>query len=711
MIDKIQSFVKKVHKSFRIGGEPHNNTGRRNSKDTNSPHAPQERKSYRLSAPAEARPNPLAYRPLTQGVQSASDTAANATATTATNLPPGTASNALPYTVLNRVVSEYGLVGGGSCGSFDAYEESRVDANTAATLPQSCVPPLSPFAPPVVSPICVASNGTRSLNKPTGVIKSANEYDYGAQAIAGYDLPQSGSHGATEHPTGDYEDVLDLLMKSPRATVTNQANSKHKNAAATTESVGEEAQMPPVAARRPQLYSGVFSSFRGANHGAGKGTSQNGSTHDGTFHPDASSGNYNLGCSYMNRSINQETGNGSEAAPALGKEGVNPFKSRVTHSRASKAATSFFKNDTTDEGAPAMKPARVDDVRGNDNTPHEGVPLALRRAKQLSLSQWAYVALLEKKVAEKKTQVRQSRVKLGRRMSLFDVGSASFTPQDSTDAAQLACSILCQPEEIPMVESEDEDEDDGEVSVYDENGEPLLIPNVSDLFNDFQCDSDTASSGLFESSVNGMQDEKETSEPRPLSSNGSMPADLLSPPNSPHHPVSPTKPHHHRHSNHNVDTHGGMVPSNQENYAVPPPTSGATAPWGQHGQLQDPHYRRKLIQQQYEHLISRQHHMYQPPPPPPRSQQALPPKKMDQQSGARGTCANTHSRGAESSGLPPQLVGTTARPWPQPDIRFGPRLMGSRSRFTDITAITGIRLNDAQRIKSPVWAALEKPSR
>lgn len=336
-------------------------------------------------------------------------------------------------------------------------------------------------------------------------------------------------------------------------------------------------------------------------------------------------------------------------------------------------------------------------------------PSTLRRANDLALSQWKYVAMVVKKVAEKRTQVRMSRVRPERRPSLLAAHGLSVMPLERNASMRSEESLVFAPEEersdFDNLDGDDDDDEGMDVSVYDETGKPLLIPNLSDLFNELHSDKSSNNSTIFEESE-GPSGEGREAEPR-------SPAHISAPHSSEDctadlpeigftQPVPPTE------ESTNAQN-GGAFRSNRQTYAAPP-----------YARAQEQRYRQQLMQQQRQQLLLQQqrlqqqnyHQQKQQQQQPPRSYNASSPHAAYRPNGATttnyGNNKNSSMSISNSDGqLPKMTVGSTGRPHPQPDIRFGPRLTAGQSRFVDMTALTGIRLSDARVIKSPVWSALE----
>ncbi|TPP54483.1 hypothetical protein CGC20_9705 [Leishmania donovani] len=220
----------------------------------------------------------------------------------------------------------------------------------------------------------------------------------------------------------------------------------------------------------------------------------------------------------------------------------------------------------------------------------------LRRVNDLALSQWKYVALVANKVMEKKTLVRASRALSQRVLSVSGALELNVLPHDRLREAS-AGSAKRNDSLIFDATTESRyvfDTDDDEVSVYDADGRPLLIPNMSDLWDDFRSSNSSDESLVFGEADAFTVDDVQQRTRRQAPQNGS-----------------------------------------------------ANDSWGGRG---------------YEY-----------------------------------SNGDTNLYPASSAKMP----------WPQPDIYNGPKVYTGQSKFVDFTALSGIRLSDVKRVKSPCWYSIK----
>ncbi|KAK7195335.1 hypothetical protein NESM_000460000 [Novymonas esmeraldas] len=390
----------------------------------------------------------------------------------------------------------------------------------------------------------------------------------------------------------------------------------------------------------------------------------------------------------------------STLTPAAGKRpGENDLAGRLsTFVRGAVAAAT--------EKTSALRRKTGDDIAGG-----EGGNAELRRANDLALSQWRYVAMVAKKVAEKKTLVRASRVRQQRVSSVLEAGAWSALPMSRVEDAAALYPVR---EDSVVFDAKasadsgtDSDVDDNDVSVYDEDGNPLLIPNMSDLWDDCRTskgsddglvagDADVRDSGMvadqtaqdFEDMFHTTRSSTASSRESSTASAGdanvarptappredTAPQPTAPPPRTTFHPPSSADWRRGQYDYQNAGIHNGGAHMRYQRQPDP--------------RAQEQMRRHQLMQQQRHQLLLQQQRQQQkhplPPPPPPRNHE--PP--------TRPTASRT------------ELHCKAKLPWPQPDIHNGPPVYTGQSTFVDFTALTGVRLSDAPRVKSPSWRAL-----
>lgn len=630
------------------------------------------------------------------------------------------------YSVFNRVVDGYELTFEESSGTYcNKQNEAKPEPAKAGQRPPP-PPPASALPRPPQSPLAVKQPVAAPSVEATPTIdhhssrNSTSMFEYTARRSDEYEAMYRSQADEKGTPTDCNDEILGQSTGSPHSTtMAKKASWKHSVDRSDEKTEETTPKHPAVTtARQPQQQeSGLLSMLKvprqpeqNTMHYTKINRARNGR---GKLEQDFSSGNYDMPYTYVNRP--DTTHQAQEGGP-------NPLKSCITQRRVSAAATDQFDKSKQAQqqqrGSDAAPSAAASEERRQqaDELPRNGSssnqligPSMLRRANDLALSKWKYVAMVAKKVAEKKTQLRESRRQPERRPSLLVSQGLSVLPMERHGSLKSNDSQVFAPEEVS----------DSEVSVYDDSGERLLVPNLSDLFS--ECQSDTSRmSTVFEelqSSDDGEIEPLQRQSPSACSHQDSEPSSRQSPERfSTEHAPPPQQ------SGNGLN--GGVFRRNRRNFNTPQQQQQHYA-WMQ----QQQRYRQKMVQHQRQKFFlqqqQQQQQICQPPPP---SQSCQPPAAAAL-SGAysptsAATTANTcHNNNMAHSpninGVPSvsndvqliKTVGTTGRPYPQPDIHFGPRLRGGQSRFVDFTAITGIRLEDARVIKSPNWAALEPPRR
>lgn len=643
------------------------------------------------------------------------------------------------YSTLQRIAADYGLVMDGS-SSGDYY--SRCEAQPSDPTPEIMTPlrpcrPSPPAAPPATEAAVKASIISAPMSEwsressTAGGQQYATVFDYSARVSTEYETMQDGHLMATD----DYGEVIGLLMQGSTSATTASTDAAHQghslvDAAGTAPAAGPRPAIPlppptsaapPTAAavKRPQG-SAQFSMVRGPTRrnrplSTAATTATRRRTSD-ELSRNSSSGDYeDVGYTYMNRPAQSTAGRRKDVA-------VPPTHSNNSHSHEEPSGT--FASRIAQRVSAAAAAARNGSAQHDEELSHSDSsigqlgPSTLRRANDLALSQWKYVALVVKKVAEKRTMVRESRMRSERRPSRVARADYSVLPLSRKASAKSADSLIFAPEEErPEEKSEsdvEDDDEDLEVSVYDESGAPLLIPNLSDLFNELQSDADSDTSAVFdtavasksgsegEAAVDENMDEVETME----SVDGNPTPQYV----AAHRPRPPTTGR----------TEGGGGGAFRRGGQQQQQYSGASPHAGQqYARVQDPRYRQKTMQHQRQQLLMQQQRMQNHAYTNNNNGQNSSNQQQQQQQrpsyhpsyNGNGLPPTQYGNGNSNSMLSTTTVGTTGRPVPQPDIYFGPRLMGGRSRHADFTALTGIRLGDARVINSPVWSALEPPAR
>jgi hypothetical protein len=598
----------------------------------------------------------------------------------------------MQYSAISRIVTECGLsMEDSGDGNYRAAttttETSKVlpGPSTAApgfTAPHSPPAPPPPRVPPSALP---AEDATRRPDRRYSR-QSSSEYDYVARRSDEYDTAaRRTSPDAKTRVSDDYDDVMNLLMANP---IPETKLNKPQGSAYTQRDTVTLAAV----AKKPSPERGPYSTFKPFNNADSDKPGDN-------LERDVSSGDYDMGYTYVNRPVNSASMKSNDTRIQRSyDDGLNGFLSRVTQRRVSETTTHRFDNDNNKGTAAtsSTKPTTTtstarrhsNELSRHDNSSSLIGPSKLRRANDLALSQWKYVAMVVKKVAEKKTLVRQSRVKAERRPSLLAAQGLSVMPLERRGSAKSNDSVVFAPEEERP--EEDGSDVDTEVSVYDDRGKPLLIPNLSDLFSDARSGTASDTSSVFDASESSNDTETDPHQPASNAPSGrcSNTPEPQSPQKLPGEQASPP-------TQSRNDFNGAMLRRNQQqqNYA--------------RAQIQG--YRQKMIQQQRQQLLLQQQRMQQQNFPQPYHPSS--PNHLYNPNGHAGVTPCSNNPGLNTTMLPKLTKGTTGRPWPQPDIRFGPRLTAGRSRYVDITAITGMRLEDARVINSPNWAALEPPPR
>lgn len=341
----------------------------------------------------------------------------------------------------------------------------------------------------------------------------------------------------------------------------------------------------------------------------------------------------------------------------------------------------------------------------------------LRRVNDLALSQWKYVTLVVSKVMEKKTLVRASRALSQRVLSASGALELNVLPHDGLQEVSAGGAkrndsfIFDDTTESRFVFYPDDDE----VSVYDADGRPLLIPNMSDLWDDFRSSDSSDESLVFgeadaftedgDAARVGTEGESKLCATRPPS-----PSKMRSGPNTSHNQQAPPS---------RAAPAPPAAPAQQQTRQQAPPNRSVNGNWGGGGYDYSngdtnlyPAYQRhpnprapeqmkrhRIMQQQRQQLFQQQQqqqrrHFHSLTAGYQKCTQPQPPPYARHRQGRSGS-----ARGC--------LRSSAKMPWPQPDIYNGPKVYTGQSKFVDFTARSGIRLSDVKRVKSPCWYSIK----
>ncbi|TPP42542.1 hypothetical protein CGC21_11135 [Leishmania donovani] len=324
---------------------------------------------------------------------------------------------------------------------------------------------------------------------------------------------------------------------------------------------------------------------------------------------DEPTGMYN--CTFLDQPLGQSAGVFSLAGttsgfstPPVSMTSRQTSKRKQNEESGSNARLGRHVEDTAAEASEsvAMHLTKMEENMEESMCSQTAGTAMLRRVNGLALSQWKYVALVANKVMEKKTLVRASRALSQRVLSVSGALELNVLPHDrlreaSAGGAKRNDSLIFD----ATTESRYVfDTDDDEVSVYDADGRPLLIPNMSDLWDDFRSSNSSDESLVFGEADAFTVDDAQQRTRRQAPQNGS-----------------------------------------------------ANDSWGGRG---------------YEYSNG-------------------------------DTNLYPAARGCPSS--------SAKMPWPQPDIYNGPKVYTGQSKFVDFTALSGIRLSDVKRVKSPCWYSIK----
>ncbi|CBZ29279.1 hypothetical protein, unknown function [Leishmania mexicana MHOM/GT/2001/U1103] len=339
----------------------------------------------------------------------------------------------------------------------------------------------------------------------------------------------------------------------------------------------------------------------------------------------------------------------------------------------------------------------------------------LRRVNDLALSQWKYIALVANKVMERKTLVRASRALSQRVSSVSGALELNVLPNNQLQEASAGGAnrngsfLLDATTESRYIF----DSDDDEVSVYDADGRPLLIPNMSDLWDDFrssnssdeslvfgEADAFTADDGAAHAGKEGESELCATRPPSPSETRRfpDTSHDQQAPPSyaAPAPPAAPAQRQRRQPVPHNGSVKGSWG-GRCYDYS-----NGNTNLYPAYQRHPDPRTqeqmrRQRIMQQQRQQLFQeqqRRHHFHSLTAGYEKHTQPQPHPYAHHRQGRSGS-----RRGCPSS--------SAKMPWPQPDIYSGPKVYTGQSKFVDFTALSGIRLSDVKRVNSPCWNSIK----
>lgn len=379
---------------------------------------------------------------------------------------------------------------------------------------------------------------------------------------------------------------------------------------------------------------------------------------------------------------------------------------------------------------------------------------ALRRANDLALSQWKYVALVAKKVTEKRTQIRESRVTPQRMSSIFAPLGISALPRDRRQDATYGSAMRKNSAfggAFAQLALEEDDAEDCNVSVHDDQGNPLLIPNVSDLWEDFHSADGSDDSLVFtehdavtidnarrkheaatedestEASLSASQSSDAASAAGSAvhaTSTDAAPGTPRPPASPPHEPQQVASPAaqsvvaqqsgtgygygrgggRNNYAGNAQGFYPGAYPQRRPTLQQPDP------------RVQEQLLRQQLLQQQRQQLLQ-QHAQQQ------QQQQQQQLQLQQQQQAQHHTSSPASTDFNQTYPTPPHPASPKAQPrpqpqqrpsayagklpWPQPDIYHGRFVDTSHSPYVDFTALTGVKLSESRRVDSPSWKALK----
>ncbi|KAG5471440.1 hypothetical protein LSCM1_01528 [Leishmania martiniquensis] len=341
-----------------------------------------------------------------------------------------------------------------------------------------------------------------------------------------------------------------------------------------------------------------------------------------------------------------------------------------------------------------------------------------RNIRTAAVRQWKCVALAAKKVMEK-TLAKASRVPPARMSKIQGAAGLSVRPQGQRPeafaggAAQAHRAIFNAEEGTHCISKKGNGGDDGDVSVSDADGKPLLIPNISDLWNDFL--SPAASSGSLiagdaEAASRADVAAHERGEDafrsaRSLSSAVRMRFLSTSHDSTPPSHAAPAplvealQPRLPKHapSKRSGDGYWGR---RLHNFAK---RSAHAHPGYQrypHPLVQEQMHRRQIVEQQHQRFFL-QRHLQRKTASSPLARRGL--SALHE---STPTFLRTRYQRVQPERGRAALRDNAKVPWPQPDIYNGPKIRSGQSKAVNFTALTGIRLSDARRVKSPCWRSI-----
>ncbi|AYU81435.1 hypothetical protein LdCL_310030800 [Leishmania donovani] len=437
---------------------------------------------------------------------------------------------------------------------------------------------------------------------------------------------------------------------------------------------------------------------------------------------DEPTGMYN--CTFLDQPLGQSAGVFSLAGttsgfstPPVSMTSRQTSKRKQNEESGSNARLGRHVEDTAAEASEsvAMHLTKMEENMEESMCSQTAGTAMLRRVNGLALSQWKYVALVANKVMEKKTLVRASRALSQRVLSVSGALELNVLPHDrlreaSAGGAKRNDSLIFD----ATTESRYVfDTDDDEVSVYDADGRPLLIPNMSDLWDDFRSSNSSDESLVFGEADAftvddgaarvGKEGESELCATRPPS-----PTETRSGPDTSYGQQAPPS---------RDAPPPPAAPAQQRTRRQAPQNGSANDSWGGRGyeysngdtnlypayqphpdpRVQEQMKRHRIMQQQRQQLFQQQqqrHHFHSLTAGYQKHTQPQLPAYARHRQGRSGS-----ARGCPSS--------SAKMPWPQPDIYNGPKVYTGQSKFVDFTALSGIRLSDVKRVKSPCWYSIK----